>query len=132
METKKYRKRYILFFIISAILWLGTCLTLIIIGLNKGFTNKELEDGVGKQLLDIFMPMIVSFGIGLIIFIFIKEKMRNTVWMANIILSVILFNQTGMYIILAIWTADEFIVRPIYKRSHNKYVINKEIDKRFA
>lgn len=132
METKKYRRRYILFFIISSILWLGCCLTLIIIGINKGFDLKGAEESLGTQLLDVFMPMIISYGIGLVVFIFVKEKMRNTIWMANVLMSVVLFQDIGTYIILGLWMVDEFIIRPIYKHSYNKMVINKEIDKRLS
>lgn len=128
--TKKYKQRYILFFIISSLLWLGTCLTLLLIGIDRGFELKRVEESIGTQLLDVFMPLIISYGIGLVVFIFIKEKMRNTIWMANIIMSVVLFKDVGTYIVLGIWMIDEFIIRPIYKTSHNKMVINKEIDKR--
>lgn len=128
--TKKYKKRYLLFFLISSLLWLGTCLTLLLIGIDRGFQFNRLGDGVGKQLLDVFMPLIVSYGIGLILFIFIKEKMRNTIWMANVVMSAVLFKDIGTYIVLGIWMVDEFIIRPIYKNAHNKMVINKEIDKR--
>lgn len=128
--TKNYRKRYTIFLICSIVLWLGTCAVLLFVGwLNKMPESKEASE-ISEKFMAVFGSLIVSFGIGIVVTIFIKEKARNTVWTANLVLSVYLFGVKGMWLILAIWALDEFVLTNLIKYNHNRLVINKEIDKR--
>ena len=76
------------------------------------------------------MAMTVTVIIGLIVAVIIKEKIRNSFWMANIILGVMNYGNRGMWIVLFLWAIDEFIFHALYVNYKNKVVINKEIDKR--
>ena len=53
-----------------------------------------------------------------------------TVYMFSLVVASVLYKTTGMYIVLAVWSVDEWIFRPIYLSLKNKVTINKEIDKR--
>lgn len=132
LVTKKYKKRWIIFRLCSLISWLGTCGALIVYGLSNAFdmSTEKATETVGSQLVDIFMPLLVTYCIAIILVIFIREKARNTTWMVNIILSAVLLGDVFMYICIGLFALDEFILVPLYKRAKTKYTINAEIDKR--
>ena len=50
--------------------------------------------------------------------------------MAELVIAVCLFGATGMWIVLGLWAADEFITLPLNKHYREKTSINKERDKR--
>ena len=61
---------------------------------------------------------------------YLKDKIRPVCWMVDVIMANIVFGGIAIYIIFAIWLIDEYIISPLARGFHNKYVINKEIDKR--
>lgn len=130
--TSKYRKFKRLFFWLSTVCWLGLCGFLVVYGLCTSFSAAEGSEAstVGKQMLDIFMPLIVTYGIALLLIIFIREKARNTVWIVNIVLTATLFGSGWMYAAIGTFALDEFIFHPLCKHYKNKLLISKEIDKR--
>lgn len=133
--TKKYRKRKNIFFILSLICWMGLCGFLVTYGLCTTINapsevTEVTESTLGKELVDLFMPLIVTYGIALVLVVFIREKARNTVWLVNVVLSASIFGTTFMYISIIVFAVDEFIFRPLYRFYKNKYIINTEIDKR--
>ena len=75
--------------------------------------------GIGLSLI----PMIV-------LAIVVKDKIRPTVWMIDIILANYLFGEIAMYIVFAIWLVSEYVVGPVGKHYKSLYTINKEIDRR--
>jgi len=130
--TKNYRSKSITFWLLSLLSWLGTCGGLIIYGLSNAFdlSSETATETIGSQLLDIFMPLIVTYGIAIILVIFVREKARNSVWMVNIILSAVLLGDVFLYICIVLFAIDEFILMPLHKRFKLRYNINAEIDKR--
>lgn len=61
----------------------------------------------------------------------LKFSIRSTVWILLIGIYACLKNITALLVIIAVCTViDEFIVHPLYKHFKNRYIINKEIDKR--
>lgn len=130
--TKEYKKKRNIFLTISILLYLGTCGFLIIYGVVNGFnmTSDKETYSLGQQLLSIFMPLLVSFGILIVITIFVKEKVKNTVWMANMLLSIYLFGINGGWVVVSIYAVDEFIIEKLYQHYKAKFTISKEIDRR--
>ena len=130
--TKKYNKKYWITFTISALLWLGICVFLVLYGFITSWKNNDSAEAnaVVDAIRATYSALLITLVVGLVIFIFIKEKLRNTIWMSNLVLSVTLFGATGMWIILSVWAFDEFILIPLKKYYREKTSINKEIDKR--
>lgn len=131
-RTKHCKKMRNIFGIISYCMWLGTIVVIMIMCFSKIENAAEKESL--KILSDELTEKIYAFGItaaiGIIATIFIKEKARTFMYMLSIILSVILKGEVGMYIVLSIYAADEFVIRTLYKYYSNKVSINKEIDLR--
>jgi len=120
------RKKNVCFFL-SLLSWMGTLGFLIITALcrSSGETN-----GFTKSLLDLFIPLTITYIMALVLLIFIREKMRNTVWVADIVLSTLYYGKIAMWITIGLYAVDEFILIPLWKNYKLKYKINKEIDKR--
>ena len=130
--TKKYNKKYWTTFTISALLWFGICVFLVLYGFITSWKNNDSAEAnaVVDAIRATYSALLITLVVGLVIFIFIKEKLRNTIWMSNLVLSVTLFGATGMWIILSVWAFDEFVLIPLKKYYREKTSINKEIDKR--
>ena len=74
---------------------------------------------------------LVTVLIFTIINVLIKHRIRCTIWILLLGIHACVENITTLLIIMAITTAiDEFIFEPLAKKYKNKYIINKEIDKR--
>ena len=130
--TKNYKRRRNIALLIDILLFMGTCGFLVIYGFLTKFkmTTETETNQIADAVVAVYGVLLISFLIGGIIVFFIKNKARNTVWMANLILSVYLFGTTGMWFVLAIWALDEFVVLQLFKHYREKTSINKEIDKR--
>lgn len=130
--TKNYKRRRNIALLIDILLFMGTCGFLVIYGFLTKFkmTTEPETNQIADAVVAVYGVLLISFLIGAIIVFFIKNKARNTVWMANLILSVYLFGTTGMWFVLAIWALDEFVVVQLFKHYREKTSINKEIDKR--
>lgn len=128
-RAKDLKKRKIIFGLLSTLTWVVTGIVFIIIALTK----LKAKDSTGTP---IFSPeiksMIASIGvtavIGLIVAIIIKDKIRTFVFMASTVLATIIYKEVGMYIVLAIWLVDEYILHTLYKKYSRQYEIRKEID----
>ena len=127
--TKSLKKKKNVFFWLSTALWICTAIILTLILIIKGTEPKDGEI-LSKELYNKIMAMTVTVIIGLVVAVIIKEKIRNTFWMANIILGVMNYGSRGMWLVLFLWAIDEFIFHALYVNYKNKVVINKEIDKR--
>lgn len=135
--TNKLKKLKGVFFWTSTLLYLGLCAFYILFCLLGGQSSEAqviAEASKSQQLVEsiktIFGSLLITYIIGIILTIFLKDKVRNTVWMANVILSVVVFGSTGMFITLGLWALDEFIFYALYKHYKQRYEINKEIDLR--
>lgn len=79
---------------------------------------------------------IVIYGIGLslipmvVLAILVKDKIRPTVWMVDVILANYLFGSVVMYVTFGIWLLDEYVIEPLKRHYKALYTINKEIDRR--
>lgn len=119
--TKEYRREKWLLLILSVL-----CNLLpIAIYTIKAF----IVAGVGQKVtLGVCLTLALLF---VLINIITKHRIRSTLWILLIGIYVCLDHIQSLLIIMAITTIiDEFILEPAYKRVKNKYIINKEIDKR--
>lgn len=119
--TKEYRREKWLLLILSIL-----CNLLpIAIYTIKAF----IVAGIGQKVtLGVCLTLALLF---VLINIITKHRIRSTLWILLIGIYVCLDHIQSLLIIMAITTIiDEFILEPAYKRVKNKYIINKEIDKR--
>lgn len=126
-RTKKCKKLGVLFHFISWFLCFGTALTFVIIGISRGWGsgNTDIKSTVGTVVYGIGVSLIPMA----ILAIVVKDRIRPTVWMIDIILANYLFDSWLMYIVFAAWLIDQYIIAPLAKSYINKYTINKEIDR---
>lgn len=121
--TKRYKNLTILTF------WLSVLLTIcpILIYVARAFLSSEVQS-VNKYTLGIMcsVALIVT-----IINIVAKLRLRCIPWILLLGIYVCLKEITSLLVIMAITTIiDEMIVTPLHKSLKNKYIINKEMDKR--
>ena len=119
--TKEYRREKWLLLILSIL-----CNLLpIAIYTIKAF----IVAGIGQKVtLGVCLTLSLLF---VLINFITKHRIRSTLWILLIGIYVCLDHIQPLLIIMAITTIiDEFILEPAYKRVKNKYIINKEIDKR--
>lgn len=121
--TKRYKNLTILTF------WLSVLLTIcpILIYVARAFISDEVQS-VNKYTLGIMcsVALIVT-----IINIVAKLRLRCIPWILLLGIYVCLKEITSLLVIMAITTiVDEMIVTPLHKSLKNKYIINKEMDKR--
>ena len=119
--TKEYRREKWLLLILSIL-----CNLLpIAIYTIKAF----IVAGIGQKVtLGVCLTLSLLF---VLINFITKHRIRSTLWILLIGIYICLDHIQSLLIIMAITTIiDEFILEPAYKRVKNKYIINKEIDKR--
>ena len=130
-RTIKCKNLGILFTILSWLLCFGLAVGFVIAfvamnGSGGGENSATLEEKFGT--------IIYGFGLSLIpmlvLAIIVKDKIRPTVWMIDIILANYLFGSWMMYIVFAIWVIDQYVIAPLGKHYKQLYTINKEIDRR--
>ena len=130
-RTIKCKKLGILFTILSWLLCFGLAVGFVIAfvamnGSGSGEDSATMEEKFGT--------IIYGFGLSLIpmlvLAIIVKDKIRPTVWMIDIILANYLFGSWMMYIVFAIWVIDQYVIAPLGKHYKQLYTINKEIDRR--
>lgn len=130
-RTIKCKKLGILFTILSWLLCFGLAVGFVIAfvamnGSGGGEDSATMEEKFGT--------IIYGFGLSLIpmlvLAIVVKDKIRPTVWMIDIILANYLFGSWMMYIVFAIWVIDQYVIAPLGKHYRQLYTINKEIDRR--
>ena len=129
MKTKQIRNRTILFKVLEWILCYGLLLAYIIIFLAG---KEPTEDGLTFEQK--FGTVITTLGISLlpmiVLSIIVKDKIRPCVWMINIIASNYLLGNAAMYTTFAIWLIDTYGIANLARLYGNRYIINKELDKR--
>lgn len=130
-RTIKCKRLSIVFTILSWLLCFGLAVGFVIAfvamnGSGGGENSATLEEKFGT--------IIYGFGLSLIpmlvLAIVVKDKIRPTVWMIDIILANYLFGSWMMYIVFAIWVIDQYVIAPLGKHYRQLYTINKEIDRR--
>ena len=125
-RTKKFKKLDILFHVLSWVLCFGTAglpVILKVCGAEEGTPLKETIGSVVYGWLVSNIPLVA-------LSIIVKDKIRPVCWMVDVIMSNIVFGGIAIYIVFGLWVIDEYVISPLARSFHNKYVINKEIDRR--
>ena len=130
-RTIKCKRLGILFTALSWVLCFGLAVAFVIsfLAMNGSGSGEQSETMKEK-----FGTIIYGFGLSLIpmlvLSIIVKDKIRPTVWMIDVILANYLFGSWLMYIVFAIWLIDQYVIGPLGKHYRQLYTINKEIDRR--
>lgn len=130
-RTIKCKRLGILFTALSWVLCFGLAIAFVIAFLAmNGSGNGEQSETMKEK----FGTIIYGFGLSLIpmlvLSIIVKDKIRPTVWMIDVILANYLFGSWLMYVVFAIWLIDQYVIGPLGKHYRQLYTINKEIDRR--
>lgn len=127
-RQKSLKKRTILFGILSY----GLLFVLSLVFLISAFTNfNAVKDGVQiftDDIKKIVISMSITYVIGTVLMIFLKEGMRTFIWIVCVVLGSIVHKEAGMYIALACWLIDDYVIHKLFKHYKNKLSIRKEID----
>lgn len=130
-RTIKCKRLGILFTALSWVLCFGLAVAFVISFLAmNGSGNGEQSETMKEK----FGTIIYGFGLSLIpmlvLSIIVKDKIRPTVWMIDVILANYLFGSWLMYVVFVIWLIDQYVIGPLGKHYRQLYTINKEIDRR--
>lgn len=130
-RTIKCKRLGILFTVLSWLLCFGLAVAFIISFLAMNGNGSGEQSATMKEK---FGTIIYGFGLSLIpmfvLSIIVKDKIRPTVWMIDVILANYLFGSWLMYVVFAIWLIDQYVIGPLGKHYRQLYTINKEIDRR--
>ena len=119
--TKKAKRNYILFKTLSVALTFLPLIVYVIIAFVKGAPLEKFTMGCMVTIALCFV----------ILNVLMKYNIRSTVWVLILGIYLCLDNITPLLIIMAISTIlDEFVVSKLATKYKNKFIINKEIDKR--
>lgn len=120
--TKKYRRLAALLLIVSILLNVAPIAAYTIIG----FVEADLIVEKVALTTTIFIVVIMT-----LIAIVNKTTLRSRIWVIMLGLYICLdMFITPLIIIAVCQILDEWFAHPIYKSCRNRYIINKEIDKR--
>ena len=125
-RTKKFKNLDIIFHILSWVLCFGTAAFLVLLKVVGAEAGTPLKETIGSVLYGWLVSNIPLVALSIIV----KDKIRPVCWMVDVIMSNIVFGGIAIYIVFGIWVVDEYIISPLARSFHNKYVINKEIDRR--
>ena len=126
-RTIRCKRLGVAFSVVNWIMCFGLAVGLIIVFAS----GIEPDDETLKEKLG-----TIIYGIGLslipiiVLAILVKDKIRPTVWMVDIILANYLFGNVAMYCVFGIWLISEYVVGPVGHHYKSLYTINKEIDRR--
>ena len=125
-RTKKFKNLDIIFHILSWVLCFGTAAFLVLLKICGAEEGTPLKETIGSVVYGWLVSNIPLVALSIIV----KDKIRPVCWMVDVIMSNIVFGGIAMYIVFGIWVVDEYVISPLARSFHNKYVINKEIDRR--
>ena len=130
-RTVDCKKVAVAMYILNWVLCFGLAIALVIAFLiTKDQAPTEDQETLQEKLGTIIYGIGLSLIPMVVLAIVVKDKIRPTVWMIDIILANYLFGEIAMYIVFAIWLLSEYVVGPVGKHYKNLYTINKEIDRR--
>lgn len=130
-RTVDCKKVAVAMYILNWVLCFGLAIALVIAFLiTKDQAPTEDQATLQEKLGTIIYGIGLSLIPMVVLAIVVKDKIRPTVWMIDIILANYLFGEIAMYIVFAIWLVSEYVVGPVGKHYKSLYTINKEIDRR--
>ena len=127
-RQKSLKKKSILFGILSY----GLLFVLSTVFLISAFANfNTVHEGVQiftEEAKKIVISMSITYVIGAILMIWLKEGMRTFIWIVCVVLGSLVYKEVGMYIALACWIIDDYVIHKLFKHYLGKLKIRKEID----
>lgn len=130
-RTVDCKKVAVAMYVLNWVLCFGLAIALVIAFLiTKDQAPTEDQASLQEKLGTIIYGIGLSLIPMVVLAIVVKDKIRPTVWMIDIILANYLFGEIAMYIVFAIWLVSEYVVGPVGKHYKSLYTINKEIDRR--
>lgn len=130
-RTVDCKKVALAMYILNWVLCFGLAIALVIAFLiTKDQAPTEDQASLQEKLGTIIYGIGLSLIPMVVLAIVVKDKIRPTVWMIDIILANYLFGEIAMYIVFAVWLVSEYVVGPVGKHYKSLYTINKEIDRR--
>lgn len=130
-RTVDCKKVAVAMYVLNWVLCFGLAIALVIAFLiTKDQAPTEDQATLQEKLGTIIYGIGLSLIPMVVLAIIVKDKIRPTVWMIDIILANYLFGEIAMYIVFAIWLVSEYVVGPVGKHYKSLYTINKEIDRR--
>lgn len=130
-RTVDCKKVALAMYILNWVLCFGLAIALVVAFLiTKDQAPTEEQETLQQKLGTIIYGIGLSLIPMVVLAIVVKDKIRPTVWMIDIILANYLFGEIAMYIVFAIWLVSEYVVGPVGKHYKSLYTINKEIDRR--
>lgn len=130
-RTVDCKKVAVAMYVLNWVLCFGLAIALVIAFLiTKDQAPTEDQESLQQKLGTIIYGIGLSLIPMVVLAIVVKDKIRPTVWMIDIILANYLFGEIAMYIVFAIWLVSEYVVGPVGKHYKSLYTINKEIDRR--
>ena len=119
--TKKYKSHATCLRCIDILLMFGPMVIFLIMGFMDATSSEKVVLGITT----------IAAVVLTVINVLMKYSLRSTVWILLLGLYYVLDTMTVLILIIAITNIlDELIITPLYKSAKNKYLINKEIDKR--
>lgn len=128
--TAKLRHKKNIFGCIDYLVWLLTPLILFILALSALNGHGSILSLFSEHVQATIMSFSLTAVIGTICAIVVKDKIRPFLSAVSVILAAALCGTTGMFIVFGIELFEEYILHNIYMHYKNKFIINKEIDKR--
>ena len=125
-RTNKFKKLDIIFHILSWVLCFGTAAFLVLLKVCGAEEGTPLKETIGSVVYGWLVSNIPLVALSIIV----KDKIRPVCWMVDVIMSNIVFGGIAIYIVFGIWIVDEYVISPLARSFHNKYVINKEMHSR--
>lgn len=130
-RTVDCKKVAVAMYVLNWVLCFGLAIALVIAFLiTKDQAPTEDQETLQQKLGTIIYGIGLSLIPMVVLAIVVKDKIRPTVWMIDILLANYLFGEIAMYIVFAIWLVSEYVVGPVGKHYKSLYTINKEIDRR--
>lgn len=130
-RTVDCKKVAVAMYVLNWVLCFGLAIALVIAFLiTKDQAPTEDQATLQEKLGTIIYGIGLSLIPMVVLAIVVKDKIRPTVWMIDILLANYLFGEIAMYIVFAIWLVSEYVVGPVGKHYKSLYTINKEIDRR--
>lgn len=127
-RTRQCIKKRIGYTILSWLLCFGITIALFIYGFATKWSGSGTE--VSNHIKAILIAFILSILPVCILSFLVKDKIKPTIRMINIILSAYLVANWFMFIIGALMLIDTYLITTLIEKYKIAVVTNKEIDKR--
>ena len=119
-RTTDCKRVAVAMYILNWVMCFGLAIALVVAFLiTKENAPTEAQETLQQKLGTIIYGIGLSLIPMVVLAIVVKDKIRPTVWMVDIILANYLFGSIAMYIVFGIWLISEYVVGPVGKHYKN-------------